>query len=328
MADDDRRRTDVEARPGRRRVPPVAAAAALLALALAACGDGTEGRTADPGDAADDGRPVVVVSVPPLAWFVERLAGERVDVVVMVPPGASPATHEPTTRQMRAVARADLYVAVGHAAFPFEAAWMDALTDANPGMEVVAAAEGCHTVPDDPHVWLSTWCARRMAASIGGAVRRALGAEIGGPDGRTRSLAASIDSVRTEMARRLAPHSGRSFLVFHPALGYLAREFGLRQTAVAGGPSGPGAAELGEIVTRARKAGIQTVFVQPQFSREAAGVVAAELPGGRVETLDPLARDWASAMVEIAGRLAAAFESRGATSDARPAAADGGAPAP
>lgn len=289
-------------------------AAVLLAAAAAGCGEPAVDReggrrpSTEPRPGPEEGnRAVVVVSVPPLAWFVERLAGDRAEVSVMVPPGASPATYEPTTRQMRVVAEADLYVAVGHPRFPFEAAWLDALAGSNPRMAVVRAGRACRPLPADPHLWLSTACARDMVDVVAGALGDALEVTPRDLEERGRALGATVDSVASEVSRRLEPHRGRAFLVFHPALGYLARDFGLRQMAIARGPAGPGAAELGAIVRDAREAGIHTVFVQPQFSQEAARVVARELPGGRVRTVDPLARDWASAMVEIARRLSDSF---------------------
>lgn len=289
---------------------PVLAAGALF-CAFSSCGgdrSGSEQGRAGAGRPGGGGRPVVVVSVPPLAWFVERLAGTRVDVSVMVPPGASPAFYEPTPRQMRTVGRAALYVAVGHPAFPFEAAWLDALVAAHPEMAVTRAGADCSTLPDDPHVWLSTRCARRIAVTVGRALGEALEEPPDAVPGRTARLLATVDSVGTAVARRLEPHRGRAFLVLHPALGYLAREFGLRQLAIASGPSGPGPAALGSIIRTAREAGIHTVFVQPQFSGQAARTVAAELPAGRVATIDPLARDWAAGMLEIARKLSTSLQ--------------------
>ena len=69
-------------------------------------------------------KPIVLVSVPPQAYFVDRLAGPWVTVEIMVPPGASPATFEPSLKQMQAAAQARLYVTVGHPNFPFERTWL------------------------------------------------------------------------------------------------------------------------------------------------------------------------------------------------------------
>ena len=89
---------------------------ALLLAALAAC------EPVPPPSV-----PQVVVSVPPQAWFVERLAGDAVEIAVLLPPGASPAHYEPSMRELQALARARLYVRVGHPGFPLEGAWLDAL---------------------------------------------------------------------------------------------------------------------------------------------------------------------------------------------------------
>lgn len=314
--------------PGRRPPPRGGGrrvAVLLVALLAGGCAEERPDGEASGREAPSDGRAegadpaVVVVSVPPLAWFVDRLAGERAEVVVMVPPGASPATHEPTSRQMRAVSRADLYVAVGHPAFPFEAVWMEALTAVNPEMEVVRSADRCDVIPDDPHVWLSTACARRMAAAVAAALERTPAVSRSVLEGRRRAVAADVDAVTADMERRLGSHRGGAFLVLHPSLGYVAREFGLRQLAVTRGPSGPGAATLAEIVRTAREAGIRTVLVQPQFSDEAARTVAAELPGGRVRSVDPLARDWPAAMLGITDAIVGSFRPPGAADFAEPA---------
>lgn len=278
-------------------------AAILAAVVAGAC------RDADPAAAGSSSspRPVVVVSVPPLAWFVDEVAQGGVEVAVMVPPGASPATYEPSATQMRTVAAARLYVAVGHPRFPFETAWLPRLSESNPEMRVVRAGAGCRHLPADPHLWLSTACARRMAAAVGEALAPVLGAERRTVRRRVERTVGRVDSVEAEVTRRLAPHRGRSFLVFHPALGYLARDHGLRQMAIQRGASEPAPGELSEIIRRAREERIRTVFVQPQFSRQAARLVAEELEEGRVETVNPLAAHWPSGVTGIARKLAASF---------------------
>ncbi len=55
----------------------------------------------------------VVVTVLPQAEFVENVGREKVDVTVMVPPGANPHTYEPMPSQMEALAKAKMYAKVG-----------------------------------------------------------------------------------------------------------------------------------------------------------------------------------------------------------------------
>ena len=115
---------------------------------------------------AETERPVIVVSVPPQADIVERLAGDLVDVVVMVPPGANPTTYEPTMSQMRAVSEMALYVKVGHPHFPFEETWFDRMLEEAESGGYVDCAHGLPLRDDDPHIWLAPSCMRMMAGRI------------------------------------------------------------------------------------------------------------------------------------------------------------------
>ena len=260
---------------------------------------------AGPGAGAE--RPGVVVSVPPQAWFVRQLAGDEVEVTVLVPRGASPALYEPTLRQMRKLERAGIFLTVGHPRFPFEQAWGTELSRGRSDLRVVSGSEGCATVPEDPHVWLSPACAASMTRRLADALTDLLPARAGTIRARQERLVERIDALDRELSGILSPYRGESFLVFHPALGYLARAYGLAQVAIARRAGEPGPAELAAVVRRARERGIHTVFVQPQFSTEAAELVARELPEGRLVTVDPLSPEWPDMLRDIAGKLVADF---------------------
>jgi zinc transport system substrate-binding protein len=293
--------------------------AAVLAATAVAAGCGGRGP-------APSGLPIAVtVAVPPQAWLVERIGGERVEVTVMVPPGAAPDGYEPTPHQVLALGGSRLYVAVGHAAFPFERDYLAAV--ARPELEVVDMAAGVEPLAAgprtgsrtgprtgrgsaelDPHVWLSPTAmaaaARGVAAALeridpeGAATYRA---------GRDRVLA-EIAALDRDLRATLAGVRGRRFLVYHPAWGYFAAEYGLVQTAIERGGKDPGPAELAGLVESARREGISTVFVQSGFSDRAARVIAAQI-GAEVVAVDPLARDWPDNL----RRVAAAFRRAMAT---------------
>ena len=239
-----------------------------------------------------DERLHVVVTVAPLAGLVDRIAPALAEVTIMIPPGANPVTYEPSLSRVQAAASADLFVSVGHPAFIWESAWLAGLLERSDAV-VISSADGCESLPDDPHVWLSLDCARSLAERLAVAVQRAR------PDA-AESVASSLTELLEEIAAMevaadgaLGPHRGGSFLVLHPAWGYLVRAHGLEQIAILDHGSGDaGPAELAAIVRRARELGLTDVIVQPQFSAGPALLVAGEL-GGETVTLDPLARDWA-----------------------------------
>lgn len=278
--------------PAAGAAPRGAPVAALLLAALVpvlACGS--------PREPVDGARPVVLVSVPPEAYLVRAIAGERVRVRVLLRSGASPHTYEPSIADARLAARAALYLAVGHPRLGFEAAWLAALEggegageDAAP--RIVRLAQGCDAEPDDPHVWLSVPCYRVMARRAEAALRDLL------PPADGTGLRAGLDSLLATVGRTasradslLGPDRGRAFLVYHPAWGYLAREHGLEQVPVQSGSREPSPAELARVVARVRREDLRVMFVQPGTSRGEARRVAAEL-GVETSSLDPLAEDW------------------------------------
>lgn len=298
-----------------------------LLLLLGACGD------APPSvrRSAPDGRLPVAVSIPPQAWLVERLGGDRVETQVLMPPGASPSTFEPSPRQIVALDRARLYLAVGHPDFPFESRLLDRLLDHRDDLTVIEMTDGLGSLAltghdhahdgaeqpaseIDPHVWV----APGTMAAAAGPVARAL-AELDPEHAELyrRNLAALDDEIAAldrELAAKfsdLEPEH-RRFWVYHPAWGYLARQYGLEQIAMEAGGKELSAARLVELTDRAGAERVTVVFVQSGFSDRAARALAAET-GARVEVLDPLARDWPENLRAVADRLHRAMAGADAT---------------
>ena len=251
------------------------------------------------GSGAPPQRPVVVVSVLPQAYFVERLAGDLVDIEVMIPPGASPSAYEPTIGQLRAMSGASLYVKVGHPSFPFERAWLDRLLSERGDLTVVDCAGDLKEANDDPHIWLSLGCVRAIAPKIAAALSDLLPERRLDFERNLQDLLVEVDALDTEIHTLLDPYAGRQVLVFHPAWSYFTREYGLEQIAIESEHKEPSPHQLAELIDEARRAGFQVIFVQPQLSRRSAELVASEL-NAEVVVLDPLARDWLSNMRHVA----------------------------
>ncbi|NLC70983.1 MAG: zinc ABC transporter solute-binding protein [Desulfuromonadaceae bacterium] len=269
----------------------------------------------------------VFVSVLPQKQFVERIGGERVQVSVMVPPGRSPATYEPTPRQMAGLSRARLYFSIG---VPFERIWMKRVAANNPQMKVIdsqcgielmpmnsyhhhhegeihsPSAGGHETGPPDPHIWTSPALVKIMADNIVQALCEASPENIGEFQINYQKFVTDLDLLEKEIRVKLAPLSNRRFLVFHPSWGYFARDFGLEQIAIESGGKEPGAKTLAALIERAKQEEIRVIFVQEQFSRTAAATVAAAI-GGRVVAIDPLAEDYFANLRRVAEVLAAAM---------------------
>jgi zinc transport system substrate-binding protein len=263
----------------------------------------------------------VFVSVPPQVCFVERVGGERVSVEALIGPGQDPHTFEPTPRQMARVSSAALYVRVG---LPFEARLVEHIARLNPRLTVVdqsrdvsrrrlseAEAEGGGHAHDrepelDPHIWLDPRSAKVQAGTIAAALQAADPAHAAEYAANLQRFREALDAVDRRIAAVLAPFRGRAFYVFHPAFGYFADAYGLRQVAVETGGKEPAARHVAALIAAARRDGVRVIFVQPQFSPKAAETIARSI-GGVVVPLDALAPDCLRNLERMAGQIAAAL---------------------
>lgn len=295
----------------------------LVAVGLAAC--------AQPADPQGAGALIVTVSIAPQRYFVERIAGEGVDVNVMVEPGASPATYEPKPEQLAALSQSAVYFSIG---VPFENVWLDRIAEANPEMPIVDTAAGIERVPieahsheagadedhsddedddhdhaegaPDPHIWLSPSLVKVQARTIAEALIDLDPDRQAAYEANLDAFLADIEDLEGTIEEALSGVESRKFLVFHPSWGYFAEDFGLEQVAIEVGGQEPSARELAELIALAEEEEIRVVFAQPEFSAEDATTIAEEI-GGEVIMVSPLAEDWLNNMSKVADTFAEAL---------------------
>ena len=278
----------------------------MLSLSCVSCGG--------PEDHLRDGKVRVFVTVPPQAYFVERIGGEHVDVSVLVAPGQEPHFFEPRPRQITALSQSELYFCVG---MPFEDILISRLkdqrhlkiVDTRRGIDLMELNHDHHGHDDgnlDPHIWMSPRLAGIMARTIRDELKQADPHHADMYDANYAALASDLEELDAHLREALRGLEGRTFYVFHPAFGYFAREYNLKQKAVEDSGKSPGARQLQQLIDQAKADGVQVVFVQPQFSKISADALAREL-NGAVVPLDPLAKDYISNMRLITQRISEAL---------------------
>jgi len=285
-------------------------------------------------EAADDCRLEVFAGIPPVAYFVERIGGEHVRVNVMVHEGREPHTFAPTPRQMVDLAGARVYFKVG---MPFEARLVEKVAGGGAELKVVDISEGVRKVPMDahgaageeahahgdggdgadldPHIWLSPPLIKVQAENIRDALIEVDPGHAEEYRANYEAFVEDVDQVDEKVRRMLKPFEGRAIYVFHPAFGYFADAYGLRQVAVETGGKSPTPRTLSKLIDEARADGVKAIFVQPQFDPRSAEAVAAAI-GGEVVTLKDLARDVLSNFIDMASKIQDALESAGETGGA------------
>jgi zinc transport system substrate-binding protein len=265
---------------------------------------------------ASTDKPVITVSIIPQKYFLEQLAGDLVEIQVMIPPGASPATFEPNLSQMKMLERSALYLRIGYVGF--EQSWMEKISGINPDMKIADLSQGVETIQGDPqngtdkhghshvgtdpHIWMSTVNARIIARNIRDELLLMFPGDQDLLQTRYEQFSLMLDTLYQEISTRLANLENRKFMIYHPALSYYAREFGLEQIPLEIEGKAPTPGHFKEITDLAIRNKISIIFIQKQFDRENAVVLARET-GAEIIQFDPLDLHWRNQMLYIAKQL-------------------------
>lgn len=255
----------------------------------------------------------VMVSILPQKFFVERIGGPWVEVEVLVGPGQSPHSWEPLPRQVARLAEARVYFRIG---IPFENALLDKINRSFQHLRVVDTRQGIKLLPmtvgeedaglpagaPDPHIWLDPRLVKIQAETIAAALKQLDPAHSEEYEKNLQAFLSDLDRLDAKLRETLAPLRGKSFMVYHPAFGYLAAAYGLKQLAVESEGKEPSAKELAALIDLAQREEVKVIFVEPQFSRKSAEAVAAAI-GARVVRMDPLAPDYLANLEQMAGQI-------------------------
>ena len=233
----------------------------------------------------------ICVSIVPQSYLVKRIAGEQTPVTIMIPPGSGHSTHALTAAQIRDLHNSRLYVKVGHPDFNFEKKHIDPFLKQNLEIMTVSMADPKYNIPGDSHIWLSPRIMRGAAERIYIALAELYPEKKGSYTNNYHSLIRDIDILDKELQEILAAHQGAEFLTLHPAWGYFARDYGVRQVSIRDENKSFSAQRMAELIDYAKKNNIRIIFVQKEYAFEQIDVLAREI-GAEVITLDPLSASW------------------------------------
>ena len=291
----------------------------LGSSAILGCGRGGS------GTAASGGKPRVAVSIFPLWDIVRRVAGERLEVILVLPPGRSEHSYDPTPKEMAQVAQAKLGLSVGLGMD----GWLEKVVRGAAGNEVPitqlgpkanprkmtaeevgaeAAEEAAeqkdkpeehhehehehehdHHGAEDPHFWLDPV---RMKALVPTIVEVLSKLDAPGADGyktRGQTVEAELDKLHVLIEAKSKTWTKKTIVTFHGSMGYYAERYGLRIAAVIEPFPGkePTAKYVKEVLGAIEKSQAVALFSEPQLDRRPAQVIAdqAKLP---LFELDPI----------------------------------------
>lgn len=288
-------------------------------LLLAAC----TGR-ASKNNNGDEEKPVITVTLEPQRYFTEAIAGDKFKIVSMVPKGSSPETYDPVPQQLVSLGDSKAYFRIGY--IGFEQTWMERLMNNTPHIQVFDTSKGIdlilnngnhdhnhghgthdgHIHAVEPHVWNSTANALIIAGNTYKALSQLDKANDAYYMARYDSLCQRIQHTDSLIRQQLsAPEAAKSFMIYHPALSYFARDYGLHQISIEEGGKEPSPAHLKKLIDLCKAEDVRVIFVQPEFDKRNAETIAQQT-GTKVVPINPLSYDWEEEMLDVAQALAPA----------------------
>lgn len=265
----------------------------------------------------------VAVSIIPQQEFVKAIGGDKVTTLLMVEPGNSPHTYEPKASQMKELSKANIYFLIG---VEFEKAWIQRFQTQNPNMKLVDSTKGIKKIPMqghdeheedadheehehehgslDPHVWTSPTNIRIIGKNIYDALVRIDPTNKQYYKKNFDVFNAKLDKINNQIVTILKDVPKDSvFMVFHPAWGYFAKEYNLKQLPIEVSGKEPKPKELMNLMQTAKKEKVHAIFTQPEFSDKSAKIMAQELHL-KVIKVSPLQKAWDKQLVKIAKSIA------------------------
>jgi zinc transport system substrate-binding protein len=267
---------------------------------------------------ATDETGIITVSIAPFRYFVEELAGNDFQVNIMVPAGSNPHIYEPYPEQISNLRKSVAYISNGF--LGFENAWLDKFYEMNRTMlklslgdevDPIAAGHdhehaGEHAEGTDPHYWVSPRSALKMAVSVNQLLIQLKPEHKERYDSSLMVLLGRILSLERKAADLFSQFQGRAFMIYHPNLAYLARDYGLKEIPVEFEGKEPPPSHLKELIDMARAEKISVIFVQKEYDIKNAKAIADEI-NATVEIIDPLSGDWHTVTDDIITRLYRSF---------------------
>ncbi len=249
---------------------------------------------------ASDDRQCITVSIAPLARLARSIVGDGVRVEVLIPSGASPESFEPTPRQIADMIDSRAVYTVG--LIEFERS-LTARGDIAPirlceGIETLGGhSHGNHSHGVDPHIWTSPVELRIMAANMYRSLK-SIFPDSTVYDERYARLDRRLEKLDRDIAAQLAESGRECFVIYHPALTYYARAYGIEQISIEHEGKQPSARRLKELIDRARRDGLHCVLYQKPFPESVVSTVAEGMGAEPIE-IDPLAYDIDSSLRAI-----------------------------
>ena len=258
-------------------------------------------------------RPIVITTISPYAFLVEKIAGGFVCVKTVVPPLANAHLFEPTPKNLEAFKKAKLWIRMGEG---FENQLLSSLRIHNPKLIILEAWKGLSLISHHPagkktaccgawdrHIWLSPRLLMQQMPQIAAALISICPEHTEEITKRLGVFLEELEALDQRLSALFSEKKGRAILVAHPSFSYFCRDYGLTQLSIEQEGKDPLPKQLQVLFSKAKNQKHRFLFVQPQFSQKGAKQVADKLSLS-LYTIDPYAYDYLESLEAFAQILA------------------------
>ncbi|HLO91635.1 MAG TPA: zinc ABC transporter substrate-binding protein [Lentimicrobium sp.] len=280
----------------------------LLVIFISSCQQGSK----TGGD-----KVTVTVSILPQKYIIERIAGDAVNVMVLVPDGSGPETYEPTARQMQELNISKICFITG--LLDFEKSWIPKVSEIYPSLKVVNLSDGLNLIKGeeehaesheghhhggiDPHIWLSIKEIKIQSKAVLTSMQTLMPEQKDKFNANYNTLISYLDSVDNIINKKISGNAGNiSYMIYHPSLTYFSRDYGIEQIPIELEGKEPSPAYMRELIDIAGKKQITTIFYSQQFDKKSAETIANQLHIGLTK-FNPLEYDVPANLMDFTDKL-------------------------
>lgn len=270
----------------------------VTSVLLAACGSSTSSNN-DSNDKIS-----IMTTFYPMYEFTQQVVGKAGDVELLIPAGTEPHDYEPSAKDLAKISDADMFVYNS----PELETWTDNLSEnidtshttivkASKGISLMEGSEEeGHTETEeghehelDPHVWLDPVLAVKEVETIRDALVKKYPEQKATFKKNAAAYIKKLEALNTKYETALADASNKTFVTQHAAFGYLAKQYGLTQDAIAGisPDQEPSASRLSELKTYVEENNIEVIYFEENATSKVAETLANET-GVKLAVLNPL----------------------------------------
>ena len=261
-------------------------------------------------------RPVLTVSIQPQKYFLDKLVGDKYQVMCLLDNGSNPESYEPSVSNLMSLERSEAYFCIGN--IGFESAILEKMKSNNPDLIVIDTSRGiellrgthsgvhshkhCCGHEVDPHVWTSVKNAKQIVVNMYETLIVLDSYNKAEYTKNFNSLMYELDEFMGELESKMEPSRGSAFAVWHPSLSYFARDYGLKQIAMENEGKEVSASALKQEIDMAREMNVKVLFYQKEFDSRQIQTINSQLGSDMIE-INPMSYEWVEEMKKIADAI-------------------------